>query len=348
MATATADYTADGFSYPPTTAATMAMRLFAWATTTVMFAYVVSTYMVYWWGWPSLVGFGQHLGIVPGPAPANLNLGLAYAQAGIYLLALVGAFAYVQATSSRLLRADAVVLSNLAAFVVRASYWAVLLVGLADVIISFLRVEGLLHYLVNSALETNIGRAQWRGLYIHTPLLVVALIVAVFTRSVSFVWLTLLVVLAEFAIVITRFIFSYEQAYMGDIVRFWYAALFLLASPYTLLHDGHVRVDVVYAGLSKTTKGLLNMIGCIVLGIAFCWVVLALGTWTRSSVIVAPLVSFEVTQSGFGMYIKYLMAGLLGVFAIAMMVQFASYLLESLADYRSDPGGREPPAEISH
>ena len=50
-----------------------------------------------------------------------------------------------------------------------------------------------------------------------------------------------MVVLAEFAIVVSRFVFSYEQAYMGDLVRFWYAALFLFASAYALSHEGHVR-----------------------------------------------------------------------------------------------------------
>ena len=56
-----------------------------------------------------------------------------------------------------------------------------------------------------------------------------------------------MIVLGELLIVIARFIFSYEQAFMGDLVRFWYAALFLFSSAYTLVHDGHVRVDIIYA-----------------------------------------------------------------------------------------------------
>ena len=70
--------------------------------------------------------------------------------------------------------------------------------------------------------------------------------------------------------------------------------------------------------------------------------------WTKSSVITTSLRSFEVTQSGFGMYVKYLMAGFLGIFAVTMMIQFASYLLESLADYRGDAGAREPAADTMH
>mgnify|MGYP002173394486 CR=1 FL=1 len=81
-------------------------------------------------------------------------------------------------------------------------------------------------------------------------------------------WLALLVVVAEMSIVVTRFVFSYEQAFQGDLVRFWYGALFLFASAYTLFEDGHVRVDVLYAGFSTRTKGIINTFGCIVLGLS--------------------------------------------------------------------------------
>ena len=72
-----------------------------------------------------------------------------------------------------------------------------------------------------------------------------------------------------------------------------------------------------------------------------CWVVLTLGMLSKSTIINSPLLSFEVSQSGFGMYVKYLMAGFLAIFAISMMIQFASYLLESIADYRGEPNGHQ-------
>jgi hypothetical protein len=38
------------------------------------------------------------------------------------------------------------------------------------------------------------------------------------------------------------------------------------------------------------------------------------------------------------MYVKYLMAGFLAVFAVTMTIQFAGYFLQGIADYRGDPG----------
>ncbi len=76
----------------------------------------------------------------------------------------------------------------------------------------------------------------------------------------------------------------------------------------------------------------------MLLGMLFCWTVLFMGMSGRSSIINAPLVSYEITQSGFGLFVKYLMAAFLGIFAVSMMVQFCAMLLESVADWRGDPG----------
>lgn len=178
------------------------------------------------------------------------------------------------------------------------------------------------------------------------PLIAVSIALASVTRTLGFYWLALLVVAAELLIVIGRFIFSYEQAFMADLVRFWYAALFLFASAYTLLEEGHVRVDVFYAGLSPRTKGILNSLGTLLFGIPLCWVILIIGAGSKQSIIISPLLSFEVTQAGFGMYVKYLMAAFLAVFAISMLTQFVSSLLDSIADIRGEPGGRDHNAHI--
>lgn len=264
---------------------------------------------------------------------------MALLQAGIYLAAVLGAAAYVLRTPNLPLRADAARLSGIVQFMIRAAFWAVLLIGVVDAAISFLRIEGMLSAVVGPSLGSQLDFNESRGPLVHYPLVLVGIVIAALTRGgLGFHWLALLVVLAELGIVISRFIFSYEQAFMGDLVRFWYAALFLFASAYTLAQDGHVRVDVFYSRFSARKKGRTNAIGTILFGILFCWVVLIIGMSTRSSIINAPLVSYEITQSGFGLYVKYLMAAFLGIFAVSMMVQFCGYLLESIADWRGDPG----------
>jgi len=150
-----------------------------------------------------------------------------------------------------------------------------------------------------------------------------------------------MIIIAELSIVITRFVFSYEQAFMGDLVRYWYSALFLLASAYTLHDEGHVRVDVLYAGFTARKKGLFNVIGALLLGIPTCWAILLVGFDGKQSIINSPVMSFEVTQTGsIGLYVKYQMAAFLGIFAATMLIQFISFLFEAVADYRDEPGHR--------
>jgi len=240
---------------------------------------------------------------------------------------------------------DSANLSGLSAFIIRAAFWSVLLIGIADTVISFLRVEGFLSYFVGDKLTTELGLSRFRGAFVHYPLIVVSLVIAYFTRTLGFAWLALLVVIAELQIVIARFIFSYEQAFMGDLVRFWYAALFLFASAYTLTEEGHVRVDVLYTGFSERGKAWTNSIGALLLGLPLCWIILSMGMAGKATVINSPLLSFETSQSGFGLYVKYLMAGFLAVFAVSMMVQFTSYFLSSVADLRGEPGKPKPPEQ---
>jgi len=77
-----------------------------------------------------------------------------------------------------------------------------------------------------------------------------------------------------------------------------------------------------------------------VLGISLCAVILFYGMQGKSTIINGPLLIFETTQTGFGMYVKYWMAGFLAIFAVSMLIQFAGYFLEGVADYRGDPDKR--------
>ena len=306
-------------------------RMFGWFMLALMAAFMLNAYLTFFIGLPgtgSLLGWQSH-----GDPNAWIWL-----QVAIYVALPGAACLRVLRTPGRSLRADAKAISDANAFIIRAAFWVVLLVGIADAAVSFLRVEGLLPGLVGDEMTMNLGRSQFRGRWIHLPIAALGIAIAARSRALGFVWLSLLVVGAELLIVFSRFIFSYEQAFMGDLVRFWYAALFLFASAYTLLQDAHVRVDVLYAGFRRRAQGRVNVVGSILLGMTLCWTVLLVGMWGKSSVINAPLLVYETTQTGFGMYVKYFMAGFLGLYAVTMMIQFVASLFEAVADIRSEPG----------
>ncbi len=299
------------------------VRILGWSILFVMFVFLANNFLTFWGGLPGA-------GLDRGP------LGLM--QLGLYPLAIVFAFELVRRNAQTTLRQDSATISNMNTFFIRACFFSVLYIGIVDTAISFLRVEDLLESVVGTEMTKQLGRSQFRGTYIHFPLMILAVITATRSRVLGVEWLALMVVVAELLIVFLRFIFSYEQAFMADLVRFWYGALFLFASAYTLMEEGHVRVDIFYAGFRNKTKGWVNAFGSLFMGIALCWTILIVGMGTKSSIINSPLLNFETTQSGFGLYVKYLMAGFLGVFAISMMIQFISYLLAAIADYRGHEG----------
>jgi len=310
---------------------------------TTMLAFVINTYLTLALEWPKIFQLFDH-----DTELSHLDYFKVFVEIFIYFISVVGVFYLSYFFREKSLREDSLLLNKIVNYFIRSCFWAVVFVGLADVIISFLRVEDLLDDVVGQELATQLGRSKFRGPYVHIPLVFLGFVVGAFIKHIAFTWLAFLVVIAELLIVITRFVFSYEQAFQGDIVRFWYAALFLFASAYTLFEDGHVRVDVLYSKFSSKTKGIVNSYGSILLGMTLCWSILLLGMWEKTNIIVNPMLSYESAQSGFGMYTKYWLASFLAIFAISMMIQFSSYLFESYADYRNEDGKREIQDNLSH
>ena len=321
-----------------------ALRGIAALVVAAVLLFLLDNFFVYWTDWPGIGAFLMHLGLAtPDKSFKGLESpSLGWVQFVGFIVVFLLVIWQVFRTPGRGMRQDADFYTGLASYFARLAFWAVLLVGLADTVISFLRVEGFLPALVGDHLATQLGRSIFRGTWVHYPLIGVAAFIALFTRGIAFIWLALMIVAAEFLIVVSRFVFSYEQAFQGDLVRFWYAGLFLFASSYTLVHDGHVRVDVLYANFSPRGKAVTNALGSLLLGLPICWIILVLGTGSRGSIIISPLLSYEISQSGFGMYTKYLMAAYLMVFAVTMAIQFTSFFLSNMALLANEPGGEEP------
>jgi len=294
---------------------------------TMLAAFLISNVLTVWYGFPGATAVFSGGGV-----PAFIQLAL-------FLIAIGLAVFHVMRAPDTGLRWEARRISDFNAYLIRGFFFAVLLVGLADAAIAFMRVEKFLDVYFGAEMTKNLTRAVYVGTWVHTPLILVGFVIALFSRTLGFHWLALLIVAAELGIVISRFVFSYEQALMGDLVRYWYAALFLFASAYTLLQEGHVRVDVFYAAFARTKKGFVNAIGTVLLGITTSWVILAIGLNGKQAIVNSPVKNFEVSQAGVsGMYTKYHMAAFLGIFALTMLIQFVAYLFEAVADRRDEPG----------
>jgi len=304
-------------------------RVIGWATIGALVALLIDNVLI--------VGFGfsPPLNLFSGDLSAALPL-------AVYLLFMGIGTVHVLRSRDISLRWDADLIYRANSYIIRGVYFGVFMVGIADIAISFMRVEHIFSLVMSETYWRLFERPDFVGKYIHIPLLILGFVWAKYSNSLGFIWLSLLIIIAELSIVITRFVFSYEQAFMGDLVRYWYSALFLLASAYTLYREGHVRVDILYSGLGARTKGKFNTWGIILFGMPTAWTILLVGFAGKHSIINGPVMNFEVTQTGgIGLYVKYQMAAFLGVFAATMLIQFVSALFDVVADGRGEPGHRE-------
>ena len=312
----------------------LVIRVFSYSILATTFVFLINNVLTVWFDWPGVKNLFSHYGLfgfkkLSKPLSDSV-LNFAFLQLFFYLISIFLAIFYVNRSIKQTLTADSKILDKFTAYIIRSSFWAVLIVGLADLLISFLVVEKLVEPLFGEYLKIKLVVPAFRITFVHFPLILISFIVGYFTKSVGFIWLAVLVVGSEFFIVLSRFIFEYEQAFQGDLVRFWYSALYLFASAYALIHEGHVRVDVLYTGFSERKKAWTNSIGSLILGIPLCLIVLFLGMGGKASIINGPVISFEITQQGSnGLYLLYLMAIYLAVFAVSMLIQFTSYFMSS-------------------
>ena len=267
----------------------------------------------------------------------------------VYMAFIFLAVLKVKRSRENSFRKESLELHSYNVFFLRGCFFAVLFIGCVDFMIALLRSIDVLKYLVSEPVARALGLGNVVGPYIHVPLVILGFIVARFSRTLGWTWLALLIVFAELIIVISRYLFSYEQSFMADLVRYWYAALFLFASAYTLYEEGHVRVDVIYAGLSDKVKAYVNAWGSYLLGVVTMVVVVLIGFNGKTSIINSPLLVFEITNQGInGMFIKYQMAMFLGIFGATMLVQFVVQFFESLADINGEPGKRDTSIQLGH
>ena len=92
-------------------------------------------------------------------------------------------------------------------------------------------------------------------------------------RGVS--WITLGLVLVVFIDVVMRYLFNTSYVFTQELEWHLFAFIFLIGAGYTLLHDGHVRVDIIYQRLGLKGRAWLNLMGVIVFLIPGCLMIIS-------------------------------------------------------------------------
>lgn len=87
-------------------------------------------------------------------------------------------------------------------------------------------------------------------------------------------WLTLILVLVVCFDVVSRYVFKSSSVGVQELEWHLFAVIFLMGGAYTLKHEKHVRVDIIFSRLTKKKQAVINLIGTILFLIPFCLLII--------------------------------------------------------------------------
>ena len=149
-----------------------------------------------------------------------------------------------------------------------------------------------------------------------------------FSRGIGLTvrWLALGMLLTQFLIVIARYVFGFSSIAAQESVLYMHSTLFMLGAGYTLLVDGHVRVDIFYDKLGFLGKNRIDLLGHLCLLTPAMLMILY---WSWPAVANSWKI-FEGPISVGGIKAVFLMKTLIPAFCILVLLQSLSCVLRIL------------------
>lgn len=145
-------------------------------------------------------------------------------------------------------------------------------------------------------------------------------------------WLTLLMVITQFSVVVLRYLFNIGWIAMQESILYMHALVFMLGAAYTLKHNAHVRVDIFYHKMTHRGKAWVDVLGTLLLLLPVC-VFIFTYSWEYVASSWALLESSREAGGLSGLFVLktslLVMAGLLGMQGISLLLKNLLVLLNS-------------------
>ncbi|OQY50978.1 MAG: C4-dicarboxylate ABC transporter permease [Desulfobacteraceae bacterium 4572_87] len=139
-------------------------------------------------------------------------------------------------------------------------------------------------------------------------------------------WVTTGLVLVVFVDVVMRYLFNTSYVFTQELEWQIFSFIFLMGAGYTLLHDGHVRVDIIYQRLGYKGRAWINLLGVFLFMLPGCLMVI-ITSWKFTYNSWAIL---EGSPDPGGIPYRFLIKGTITVGFILLSLQGLSLGLHSL------------------
>ncbi len=83
-------------------------------------------------------------------------------------------------------------------------------------------------------------------------------------------WLTVVMVIVTFIIVVMRYVFDAGAVWLQESVVWMHAVVFMIGAAYTLQQDEHVRVDIFYRAMSERRRAWVDLLGTLLFLLPLC------------------------------------------------------------------------------
>ena len=139
-------------------------------------------------------------------------------------------------------------------------------------------------------------------------------------------WVTLGLVLVVFVDVVMRYLFNTSFVFTQELEWHLFGFIFLIGAGYTLLHDGHVRVDIIYQRVGFKSRAWINLIGVILFLIPGCAMVIT----TSWKFTMNAFLIMEGSPDPGGIPFRFVLKGCLPVGFTLLLLQGISLGIHSL------------------
>ena len=143
-------------------------------------------------------------------------------------------------------------------------------------------------------------------------------------------WLTLLMVLLTFGIVILRYGMNQGWIWLQESVTYLHALVFMTAAAWTFQTDDHVRVDIFYRDRSIRHKAWVNLLGTLVFLVPFSVFLMVIG-WDY---VAASWATKESSREAGGLPLVYLLKSLILIMPALLLIQSYSVVRTCISTLR--------------
>jgi len=147
-------------------------------------------------------------------------------------------------------------------------------------------------------------------------------------------WLTLVMTLLTFAIVVLRYGFNLGWIGLQESVTYLHAVVFMVAAAWAFQTDDHVRVDIFYRDRSERYRAWVNLAGTLVFLVPFSVFLLYIA-WDY---VAASWSMREASREAGGLPLVWLLKGLLLLLPTLLLLQAASTLRQCVVSLRAAKG----------